>query len=466
MKSVPRLVRRFVGILLLSFLLLAALNITLLVIYTTSQMPNAYPWKTAKEVADDLSQNEDGYQLSEKMARELEASNAWAIFIENDTMQVVWQTDGLPETIPTSYSISDVASLTRGYIDDYPTFTGEAKNGLVVLGYPKDSFWKHMWPSWDYQLIANLPKTALSVLIINVTLIFLIYMIANSKLLKSVKPIVDGIQALPAEQSVHIPEKGILCELAASLNKTSEILQFQNRQLCKKENARANWIAGVSHDIRTPLSMVMGYASQLMEDTRLNDAQRKKAAVIVKQSERMRNLINDLNLASKLEYNMQPIHPQTINMVSIVRQVAVDFINLDIEGSHLIEWETSETLTSCLVHADKDLIKRAVGNLIQNCITHNEQGCTIHVGVTKKGDKCTVSVVDDGVGATDEQIERLNKSPHYMACDENTSEQRHGLGLLIVRQIAAAHGGTVTIGHGMHGGFSVKFTLHARDGTG
>ena len=142
MKSVPRLVRRFVGILLLSFLLLAALNITLLVIYTTSQMPNAYPWKTAKEVADDLSQNEDGYQLSEKMARELEASNAWAIFIENDTMQVVWQTDGLPETIPTSYSISDVASLTRGYIDDYPTFTGEAKNGLVVLGYPKDSFWK------------------------------------------------------------------------------------------------------------------------------------------------------------------------------------------------------------------------------------------------------------------------------------------------------------------------------------
>ena len=49
-----------------------------------------------------------------------------------------------------------------------------AENGIVVLGYPKNSFWKHMWPSWDYNFIANLPKTFLSVLAINVALIFII----------------------------------------------------------------------------------------------------------------------------------------------------------------------------------------------------------------------------------------------------------------------------------------------------
>ena len=331
MKSVPKLLRRFVGIMLLSSLLLLILNFTLLGIYTLKQAPNGSPWITAQEIADELSQNENEYVLSKDMSFELQNTDVWAIFIDNATMKVVWQTDNLPETVPMSYTISDIASLTRGYIDGYPTFTGEAENGLVVLGYPKESFWKHMWPSWDYNFIANLPKTILSVLAINIALIFIIYVIANSKLLKSVKPIVSGIQALSTNEEVHIREKGLLSELAVNINKTSNILQTQSRQLRKRETARANWIAGVSHDIRTPLSMVMGYAGQLENDVQLSEDNREKAAVIVRQSKRMRNLINDLNLASKLEYNMQPLSPERQNLIAVVRQVVVDFINMNIE---------------------------------------------------------------------------------------------------------------------------------------
>lgn len=464
MKSVPKLIRRFVGIMLLSSVLLIILNLALLVIYTLNQAPNSSPWMTAQKVADNLLQDDNGYVLTEDIEIELQNTNGWAIFIDNATMNVVWQTDNLPETVPMSYTVSDIANLTRGYIDGYPTFTGEAENGLVVLGYPKDSFWKHMWPSWDYNLIVNLPKTILSVLVINVTLIFIIYCLTNSKLLKSVRPIVSGIQALPAKEAVHVNESGLLSELAVSINKTSEILQVQSRQLRKKETARANWIAGVSHDIRTPLSMVMGYADQLESDKRLPKEDRQKAAVIVKQSERMRNLINDLNLASKLEYNMQPVNLVKQNLIAVVRQVVVDFINTNIDDKHPIEWETDEDLTVCIVEVDKDLIKRAVSNLIQNCINHNEQGCHIYVRVMAQNSKCAIVVADDGVGATDEQIEKLSNSPHYMVCEENTSEQRHGLGLLIVKQIAEAHRGTILISHSACGGFSVKLTLPREEG--
>lgn len=459
MKSVLKLIRRFVGIMLLSSALLIILNFILLFIITVRQATNSQPWQTAKEVADNLFQNDNEYILPENLALELKKNDTWAIFIDNTTMNVVWHTDDLPETIPMSYSISDIARLTRGYIDGYPTFTGEAENGLVVLGYPKDSFWKHMWPSWDYHLIANLPKTFLTVLAINVTLIFMIYAAANSRLLKSVKPIVRGIQSLPAEEDVHIKEKGLLSELAANINKTSEILQSQRRQLRKKETARANWIAGVSHDIRTPLSMVMGYASQLESDDRLPEDDRKKASVIVSKSRQMKNLINDLNLASKLEYNMQPINPARQNLVAVVRQVVVDFINTDIDDKHPIEWETDEDLKVCFADIDEDLMKRAVSNLIQNCINHNEQGCHIFVRVMTGEDICMVVVADDGRGATDEQIEKLNHSPHYMICDENTTRQRHGLGLLIVKQIVTAHGGVTEIGHSSYGGFSVTLIL-------
>lgn len=460
MKSVPKLIRRFVGIMLLSSMLIIILNFALLGVYMLNQAPNGYPWATAQEVADDLLQDGNEYILGDDTTLELQKENVWAIFIDNATMKVVWQTDNLPETVPMSYTVSDIANLTRGYIDGYPTFTGEAENGLVVLGYPKDSFWKHMWPSWDYNLIANLPKTVLSVLAINIALIFVIYMIANSKLLKSVKPIVSGIQTLSTNEEVHIREKGLLSELAVNINKTSDILQTQSRQLRKKETARANWIAGVSHDIRTPLSMVMGYAGQLENDMHLSEDNRKKATVIVQQSKRMRNLINDLNLASKLEYNMQPIHPERQNLVAIVRQVVVDFINMNIDEKYTIEWETDENLTSCPVCIDKDLIKRAVSNLIQNSINHNEQGCKIYVSVTVENSKCIVTVADDGMGATDEQIEKLNHSPHYMVCDENTSEQRHGLGLLIVKQIIAAHNGKVKISHSEYSGFKVELEIY------
>lgn len=459
MKSIPKLIRRFVGILLLSSILILIMNFVVLAIMGAKQSPNGSPWVTADEAANSLHKTKNGYVLTNDMEEELLSYNAWAIFIDNDTLQVVWQTDNLPDTVPKQYTISDIAGLTRGYIDGYPTFTGESDSGLMVLGYPKDSYWKHMWPSWDYHFIANFPQMVLAILVINITLIFMIYMVANSKLLKSVKPITEGIQDLPTKRPVHIKEKGLLSELAANINQTSEILQSQNYQLRKKETARANWIAGVSHDIRTPLSMVMGYASQLLDASHLTEEEHKRASVILKQSERIRNLISDLNLASKLEYDMQPTNLTRENAVSVIRQVVVDFINNDINGKYPIEWQTEESLQDCFINADRDLLKRAISNLIQNCINHNENGCSIYISVHVKQNKCIIRVDDDGVGATDEQIQKLNNTPHYMVCDDNTVEQRHGLGLLIVKQIVANHHGDIYISQSSYGGFSVQIIL-------
>lgn len=431
-----------------------------MVAFALRQIPNSQPWKTAEEVVTALHQTENGnYILTDEIALELKEADVWGIFIDNGTKQVVWKTDNLPDTVPTTYTLSDIASLTRGYIDDYPTSTGEAENGLVVLGYPKERFWKHMWASWDYQLIANLPKTVLTVLTINVIVVFIIYVTANTKLLKSVKPITKGIQDLSVGGPVQLKESGLLSEISANINRTSDVLQSQKYQLRKKESARANWIAGVSHDIRTPLSMVMGYAGQLENDANLSDAERKKATAIRKQSERMKNLINDLNLASKLEYNMQPLMEKRENAVAIVRQVIVDFINTDIDDKFPIEWETGGNISACFINADKDLIKRAVSNLIQNCISHNENGCSIFVSIRADEQDCIICVEDNGKGVSDEQIGKLNNAPHYMVCDTNTTEQRHGLGLLIVKQVAASHNGTATIEHSSHGGLTVKIAL-------
>lgn len=459
MKSVPKLIRRFVGLLLLSFVLVVILNVVIFAIIASNQIENGRPWSTAEKMAVALQTTENGYALPDAAVQELQSDGAWAILIDNATHEVVWHSDYLPDSIPTSYTLSDIASLTRGYIDGYPTFTSGTQQGLMVLGYPKTSFWKHMWPSWDYQFIAHAPQIALIVLLANIVLLLLIYVVANSRVLRDLKPITNGIEALPTGQPVYIRETGLLSEVAFHINSTSQVLQMQNRQLRKRETARANWIAGVSHDIRTPLSMVMGYADQLKAAQGLTDEERKKATIILKQSERIRNLVSDLNLASKLEYNMQPIRWNEENAVALVRQAAVDFINADLDGKYPIAWATDENLSVCQIHADRDLLKRAVSNLIQNSIHHNEDGCTIYVSVAEDGPNCVICVEDDGIGATDEQIETLNTAPHYMVCDQNTTQQRHGLGLLIVKQIVNSHHGKVVIEHSHYGGFAVKILL-------
>ena len=293
----------------------------------------------------------------------------------------------------------------------------------------------------------------------NIFFVFLIYIFSNSKLLKSVNPIIKGIQDLPKDKPVKIDEKGVLSELAKSINKTSEILQNQREQLRNKDTARANWIAGVSHDIRTPLSMIMGYASQLKTSSNLSDEMEKKLSVILKQSERIKNLINDLNLASKLEYNMQPFEKKKENAVAVVRQVIVDFLNMDIDEKFPIEWKTKSEFVSCFVNVDKNLIKRALANLIQNSINHNENGCTIYVSVKEDEKNCIICVEDNGIGVSDKELEKLNNTPHYMVCDKNTTEQQHGLGLLIVKQIMDVHNGQVEMKHSEYGGFKVVLQI-------
>lgn len=466
MKSIMKLLRRCMGILLLSGLLLLILNLAALAVLVSGIAPNASPWSAAEKVAGALapassssSEKTGDFRLTGKAAQELQASGAWGLLLDDQNGEILWQAGPIPEGLPKSFSLSDVASLTRGYLNDFPTFPARSQYGLVVLGFPKTSYWKHMYSSWDYNLIRNSPYILLYFLIGNAAAIFIIYMAANTKLFASISPLLKGISALSEGKGVYLKESGALSELAVSINRTSEILKDKDSALRKKETARANWIAGVSHDIRTPLSMVMGYAGQLESDSQLPSHARQKASIIRRQSERMKNLINDLNLASKLEYNMQPFHLQKVNLVACVRQVAVDFLNLDPDGKYPCCWMTEDDFT-CLTQGDPLLLKRAVSNLIQNSINHNPEGCTIYLTLfTPKQGQAAIRVEDDGVGASQEEIDRLNHTPHYMVCDDNTMDQRHGLGLLIVKQIAAAHKGTVVIGKSWYGGFQVTILL-------
>lgn len=462
MSSIFKLIRRFVSVLMAATLILILLNLVLFFILFQDKVGNGSPWKAAEAVSEALTQEGTGYVLTGQGQELLRTHGAWAILIEDGSGQVVWSSDGLPQEVPLRYSAADLAEAIRGYIADYPTTVAAHGEDLLILGHPKTALWKLMWNTFDYQLIASAPKIILIFLFANLIALLAIYLIVVSGILRPIRPLVRGIQALPDGAEVHVRERGIFSSLAKSVNRASEKLRMQEYELKKKDAARANWIAGVSHDIRTPLSMVMGYAGQLEEDPQLPAEGRKKAGIIRLQSLRMKNLVNDLNLASKLEYDVQPLHRQPVNAVALARGIAVDFLNMDAEEQYPIVWATDENLAVCMVDGDPDLLKRALSNLILNAQVHNPAGCIVTLAVTQAGELCRITVSDDGVGVTDAQLESLRTAPHYMFSDSGAGEQRHGLGLQIVRQIARAHGGQVTFDHAPQGGFMAAVELPIR----
>lgn len=458
MKDMAKLIRRCVGILSVSTFLILVLNVCLLLAIFVKQTANAGPWTTAKETAQALQQ-EDGYVLSQEVETQLESEHAWAIYIDNETLKVKWHTKELPKTVPMSYTAAEIAQLTRGYIDGYPTYTGGTEDGLLVLGYPRDRYWKHMFPSWDYDFIKNAPGMMLFILVINITAICLIYLVTNIKFLKSVTPIAQAIEKLSSEEFIEVSEKGLLAGLAVKINQTAQILQAQRRDLRKKEMARANWISGVSHDIRTPLSMVMGYAGQLEESPFLSDTDRNKAKIICQQSIKIKNLINDLNLASKLEYHMQPLQKEWVSLCAVVRQSAADFINSHPGEKYTIELKISDQTEFYKINGDKRLLGRAVHNLLDNSCSHNPQGCCIWIEIKAERGEYVLTVEDDGIGISKEKLYQLRHTPHYMMDDTEIEEPRHGLGLLIVQQIITVHNGTVFFDYGKYGGFKVQIKI-------
>ncbi len=462
LKSTLKLVRRFVLVLILSLLGLLVLNIILFTNYIYDDIYNTSGWITAQRLGEELVSHTSGkFALTASGEELLQDSGAWAVLVDDSTGNVVWHSGNLPQEVPLHYSVAGISGATQGYIAGYPTTTAARGNDLVILGHPKDKYWKYSWNTWDYKTITNVPKTLLVIAGINLGVIFLIYMGATSGVLFSVKPIVRGIEALPEGGELYVRENGLLSELAAAINRVSEKLRVQERALKKRESARINWIAGVSHDIRTPLSMVMGYACQLEQDDALSQEERKKAEIIRLQSVRMKNLVNDLNLFSRLEYNMQPLKRGLVNLVSVARRSAVDFINMDTEEKYPVSWDTAEDLVSCMTQGDDRLLLRAVSNLIINAQVHNPMGCHISVCVKQEYGRAHIIVEDDGIGATDRQLAELKITPHYMMNDGSTKEPRHGLGLLIVRQIMAAHNGRVVFEHGKQGGFLADLIFFA-----
>lgn len=442
-RYVSRYLASFVGLVLLLLCINAAAFFLTFYGFVTKDFGDASPQKMLEITAASASLDGIPGEASER----LRGNDIWAVYLDLDG-NTAWEVDA-PKGIPKRFTIQDVAVFAKGYLVDYPVFIRNTDDGMLILGYPKDSYMKLLSNYFSLRSIAALPSFVMGIFAADFVILFLAYFVSKRKILRNMEPIIASIETLSEGKEVSLSVEGELSEIAHSVNKASRILSRQNE-------ARANWISGVSHDIRTPLSMIMGYAQRIAGDHGAGDNIRHEAAIIQKQSEKIRDLVQDLNLVSQLEYEMQPLQKESVRLSKLLRSYTAELLNTGLSDRYSIELEIAPAAGNITLDCDERLMMRAVNNLVQNSIRHNPDGCDIVLGLTCADEAISISVADNGVGLSAERLKELKEKPHYMESTDDRLDLRHGLGLILVRQIVEAHQGTLQFKSGDKIGFEVE----------
>ena len=440
MKDLLKIYRRYILTAASISILIIVFNLLLLFFFLLSQ----FEYKVAADyqvsrvdiLSEKLNLENGQYILTEDAKKQIDEDYAFAMLIDQDG-QVVWSRN-LPDDIPLSYSLTQVASFTRWYLKDYPVKVHTRPDGLFVAATERHSMWKYTIEFKETFLNA-FPFYLTLVLLCNLLLIFLFAILFGRRFYRALKPLVDGIEQLTENEPLTLPEQGLVGDLAGKLNQASAILLFQKKALEKRDNARTNWIAGVSHDIRTPLSLFMGLGDSLSESPHLDIQEQKEAVSIRENSLLIKNLISDLNLTSRLEYDSYPLQLKPCSPAVLLRSLTASYLNNDLNERWSLELSLDAELEGLTLKGDPDLLLRAFRNLTDNSIRHNPEGCHIRIQGGLQGDFLRLTFSDTGSGIPI----RVIKALYRRETSENSASTPHVMGLRIVKQILEVHNGTV-----------------------
>lgn len=270
-------------------------------------------------------------------------------------------------------------------------------------------------------------------------------------LAEALHPTADGLQW----DAAHTPAEWMHgYAWAMVLDEDGNVIWQQDlpEALNHRYTARTDWIAGVSHDIRTPLALILGWGEQLQQDEALPAAARQKAAGICTQSEKIRSLIGDLNLTSKLQYGAQPLRRKAVTVGPFLRRCAAEFYESPAAGDSTLELELTQAAEHTVVQADEALLLRAIENLLHNAVGHNAVPVHVTIRADAADGMLTIQVTDDGQGYPPAVLAVLQAG-------ETGENPPHILGLHVVEQILAAHGGTAAFAQALPHGAAAALTL-------
>ena len=384
--------------------------------------------KQISNLEDSITENNGIIKIKNDALDYVNKNYQWMMILDNDG-KVAYK-NNLPKELDHTYTVGEVSEFSKWYLEDYPVTTVESPYGLIVLAKEKGSIWIS-----NISISSNMIIPSVIIIILaNIVIGALLSLIFSLIFFKDLKVVIKSITKLSNNEPQHINEKGYLQDVYSSINTVSENLSNQMDEINSGKEMKAKWLQGVSHDIRTPLSIISGNSEFLLENS-TDDIEKSKLELICNQCFKIKNLLADLNLISSLENNINIRKADMTNIDCTIRNCIADIMNAYDLDKYNISFASKLQNNNSIVEGDEKLLIRAFNNIITNSIKHNQNGCAIDISSEIIDSNIKLTFSDNGIGIDSKQkIELQNK---------NSNNSEHGWGLIVVKEIVKLHEGYV-----------------------
>lgn len=391
-------------------------------------------------------ENQDGAVAIKDIGLErLDEYGLWLQVVDESGQEVF--SHNKPTDYPSNYSASELVELAAsGYENGNTVFVSSYEDSdhtwNYIVGFPY-AIGKYML-YYNGETVSRLYPLFRMVIFFIIFVGILLFLIYGFWLTRQMGKISRGIDAVSLRTYQKLPEKGIFNGIYMALNKMDAEIRYSDQLKNETERARQEWIANITHDLKTPLSPVKGYAELLARGT-ANDSQtvQEYGSIILKNVDHVEKLINDLKLTYQLESGELPFQPEQVRLVRYLKELVIDIVNDPAFSNQNIEFECDRPEITATI--DPNLFHRAVCNLVINALVHNPPNTTVTVSVSEdNGNGICLSVRDNGVGISEtEQAELFTR--YYRGTNTKEKPEGSGLGLAIAKQIVVLHGGNLVV---------------------
>lgn len=209
------------------------------------------------------------------------------------------------------------------------------------------------------------------------------------------------------------------------------------------EKMRSEFVANVSHELKTPITSIKGFAETLLDGAMDDkDILMQFLEIIYSESERLHRLINDILDLSKIEQKRLPLQITLVNVTDVIKEIHQNL--LDKFSKKQITFIFPEE-ASIQIEADRDRLQQILINLVDNAISYTPEKGKVEVGIADHGDTVVLSVSDNGIGIPESAIDRIFERFYRVDKGRSRNSGGTGLGLAIVKHLVESHHGKIQV---------------------
>jgi len=291
------------------------------------------------------------------------------------------------------------------------------------------------------------------VTLISLALGFGLSLLISNRISKPIVNITKSATQLAAGNYEVTFEGGHYSEIA----QLADTLNYTSRELAKADNLHKDLIANVSHDLRTPLTMVKSYA-EMIRDLSGNNPEKRNAhlQVIIDEADRLNQLVTDLLVLSKMQSGVEALNITNFCLSDSIISILNSYrILSDQEGYQFINHCDPHIIAT----GDEARIKQVLSNLVNNAVRYSDEHKMITITVTENNDTVRCEVSDKGQGIPKDELAHIWERYYKSSSNQSRNTSGTGLGLSIVKEILLLHDARFGVTSRLHEGSTFWFEL-------